>query len=355
MKQSLILYCRPGFEADCGTELQYHAQRMQVYGYLKIRKHSGIVQFVCNEPEQADLLAKKLPLEKLTFTRQWFVLTAELSELPPDDRLSAVMAHIDALPLGGELRLEYPDTNEGKTLSRLCRKFTVVLRAALKQSGKLTAKPSANRPVIHLCFLDGHQALLGYSYSYNNSPWHNGILRLKFPKAAPSRSTLKLEEAFHYFVPRDEWDKRLCSGLNAVDLGASPGGWTWQLVQRGMMVQAVGKGEMDRALMETGQVKHLRQDGFKFRPKKHNVHWLVCDMIEDPYRVANLMLEWVLDRWCEEAIFNLKLPTARRFSVLQDILGQMEAALEEAQIRYQLRAKHLYHDREEVTVHLRRC
>ncbi len=31
-----------------------------------------------------------------------------------------------------------------------------------------------------------------------------GIPRLKFPREAPSRSTLKLEEAWHTFIPREQ-------------------------------------------------------------------------------------------------------------------------------------------------------
>jgi 23S rRNA C2498 (ribose-2'-O)-methylase RlmM len=46
-----------------------------------------------------------------------------------------------------------------------------------------------------------------------------GIPRLKFPADAPSRSTLKLEEALHVFIPADEWDERLANGMYAVDLG----------------------------------------------------------------------------------------------------------------------------------------
>ena len=71
-----------------------------------------------------------------------------------------------------------------------------------------------------------HQAVAytGYSYSSNNSPFYMGIPRLKFPADAPSRSTLKLEEAFHVFIPADEWDERLANGMWAVDLGACPGG-----------------------------------------------------------------------------------------------------------------------------------
>src|SRR5690625_7660960 len=83
-----------------------------------------------------------------------------------------------------------------------------------------------------------------------------GILRLRQPKGAPSRATLKLEEAWHYFIPADEWDQRLANGMHAVDLGAAPGGWTWQLVQRGMFVGAVDSGPMAQELMGTGLVTH---------------------------------------------------------------------------------------------------
>ncbi len=84
-----------------------------------------------------------------------------------------------------------------------------------------------------------------------------GIPRLKFPADAPSRSTLKLEEAFHVFIPADEWDERPANGMWAVDLGACPGGWTYQLVKRNMWVYSVDNGPMAQSLMDTGQVTWL--------------------------------------------------------------------------------------------------
>ena len=57
-------------------------------------------------------------------------------------------------------------------------------------------------------------------------------------------------------------------GLKAVDLQCLPGGWTYQLVRRGMMVTAVDNGMMAQSLMDTGQVKHIRDDGFVWRPSK---------------------------------------------------------------------------------------
>ncbi len=141
-------------------------------------------------------------------------------------------------------------------------------------------------------------------------------------------------------------------GLNAVDLGASPGGWTYQLVKRSMMVTAIDNGPMAESLMQTGQVKHLTVDGFKFEPQKKNVYWVVCDMIEQPQRVAQRMGDWLINGWCQEAIFNLKLPMKKRYETVTDILAQLEQRLVEADIKFRLQVKHLYHDREEVTVHV---
>ena len=81
--------------------------------------------------------------------------------------------------------------------------------------------------------------------------------------------------------------------MTAVDLGAAPGGWTWQLVQRGLKVIAVDNGPLKGAAAEHPAIKHLRQDGFRFRPQRP-VDWLVCDMVEQPQRVATLMTEWFI-------------------------------------------------------------
>lgn len=77
--------------------------------------------------------------------------------------------------------------------------------------------------------------------------------------------------------------------MTAVDLGACPGGWTYQLVKRRMMVDTVDNGSMAGNLIETGQVRHHRIDGFKFTPLTKNISWLVCDLVEKPAKVAALV------------------------------------------------------------------
>src|SRR3546814_4173496 len=40
---------------------------------------------------------------------------------------------------------------------------------------------------------------------------------------------------------------------------------------------------------------------------------MVCDMVEQPRRVAERMATWLREGWCRQAIFNLKLPMKKRW------------------------------------------
>jgi 23S rRNA (cytidine2498-2'-O)-methyltransferase len=355
---SIVLYCRPGFEKECGAEIQEKASWNEMYGYLELIKNQGVVLFHLHDPAHGEALIKKLPLKRLVFTRQWFVTLTEKINLPDYNRVEAIVEALGTEWQYDDLRMETPDTNDGKALSKFCRKLAVPLRQGLRKASVLTGKSNISNDeqdgsILHALFLSGQEVILGFSLTRNSSPHVMGIPRLKFPSLAPSRSTLKLDEAFLYFIPKDEWDTRLTSGMNAVDLGSAPGGWTYQLVRRGMMVTAIDNGPMADSLMETGQVKHKMMDGFKYVPIKQNVYWLVCDMIEKPQRVAKLMSEWLLNGYCKEAMFNLKLPMKGRYQQVTDDLQTIKDAFSEHKVKYELYAKHLYYDREEITVHAR--
>ncbi len=351
----VILYCRPGFEKECAAEISEKAGALDIFGFVRVKDHSGYVIFECYQHDEADKLIRELPFRDLIFARQMLLTGELLRDLPVDDRITPIVGMLTgAIQGAGDLRVEVPDTNESKELMKFCRKFTVPLRGALRAQKILATREEAFRPVIHVFFIAPGCCYVGYSYSNNNSPFYMGIPRLKFPSDAPSRSTLKLEEAFHIFIPHDEWDERLGSGMYAVDLGASPGGWTYQLVKRSMMVHAVDNGAMAESLMATGQVMHHQADGFKFEPPRNNVYWLVCDMVEKPSRVAQLAADWVVNGWCREAIINLKLPMKKRYEEVNQNLALVRDALQENGIHSEVHAKQLYHDREEVTVHIRR-
>ena len=204
-----------------------------------------------------------------------------------------------------------------------------------------------------LTFRSGREVFVGLAEADNCALWPMGIPRLRFPHAAPSRSTLKLEEAWHQFIPRDQWDERLAPAMTAVDLGAAPGGWTWQLVNRQIRVIAVDNGPMAEDLMYLGLIEHQRADGFTFKPK-HPVHWMVCDIVEKPARNAALLETWLGEGWCREAVVNLKLPMKQRYTEVMRLLERIEDGLKARGVKATIGCKQLYHDREEVTCHLRR-
>lgn len=355
---SIVLYCRPGFEKECGAEIQEKAAWNEMYGYLELKKNQGLVFFHLHDENHGEALINKLPLKRLIFARQWFVTLTEKIDLPDYNRVEAIVDALGNEWQYDELRMETADTNDGKALSKFCRKLAVPLRQGLRKVNVLTDKQKGSElqqdgAILHALFLSGQEVILGFSLTKNSSEHVMGIPRLKFPSQAPSRSTLKLDEAFLYFIPKNEWDSRLTSGMKAVDLGSAPGGWTYQLVRRGMMVTAIDNGPMADSLMESGQVKHKMMDGFKYVPMKQNVYWLVCDMIEKPQRVAKLMADWLLNGYCKEAMFNLKLPMKGRYQQVTKDLQSIKDAFSDHNVKYEMYAKHLYYDREEVTVHAR--
>jgi 23S rRNA (cytidine2498-2'-O)-methyltransferase len=345
----LFLHCRAGFEKECAAEITDLANDLGIYGYSKTKDNSAYVVFITQIPNGADLLIKQLRFTQLIFARQWFACEGLIDDLPVADRVTPLLAAVEKLPRARELVIETVDTNEGKELSGLGKKFTAPFEKALK--AKKLFQPSSQLR-LHLIFISGTQAFLGVTPIQNSSPWPMGIARLRLSKEAPSRATLKLEEAWHHFIPAEDWDTRLASGMRAVDLGAAPGGWTWQLVQRGMYVEAVDNGPMDKNLLETGQVLHILTDGFLYEPKKP-VHWLVCDIVDKPARVTSMVIRWFSKKYCREAIFNLKLPMKQRYAEVKKCEERIRAELEKAGFGVEIQFKQLYHDREEVTGHLR--
>lgn len=348
MTYGLFLHCRPGFESECAAEIQAQAALLGIDGYCKAKPAAAYAVFVTATDADARRLHRTLPFERLIFTRQWFQLLALAKDLRVDDRVSGLVAAFTHEVLScGELFLETPDTNAGKELQALCRSLERPLRQSLHAAGILAAAPGDCR--LHVCFLGTTAAYVGIAARGNSSPHPMGIPRLRFPSSAPSRSTLKLEEALLSFLAPEERTTLLRPGMRAVDLGAAPGGWTWQLVRRGLRVIAVDNGAMAPALLDSGLVEHRREDGFRFRPEEP-VEWMVCDIVEQPARVADLAARWLGEGWCHHAVFNLKLPMKKRYQEVEQCLARVRERLEAAGRPFRLACKQLYHDREEVTV-----
>ncbi|MBD5771683.1 23S rRNA (cytidine(2498)-2'-O)-methyltransferase RlmM [Marinomonas colpomeniae] len=344
--KNVLVYCRQGFEKDCAAELSEVASSKGFYGYAKVVPDAGYIVYNFDQADAGENLIKQLQFNRLIFARQIIAIN-DVIELEQGGRVELLLEAARELPLAEEIWIETADTNEAKALSGLIKKLEKPLREGWKRSGVLRNKAVGVRH--HVFMLSGEAAYLGVSYEVCRSEFPMGIRRLRFPAAGPSRSTLKLEEAFLQFVPERIREENLIEGMTAVDLGAAPGGWTYQFVKKGIHVIAIDNGPMQKELMSSGLVEHEKADGFKYEPP-YTVDWLVCDMVERPIKVAELMAKWLANCWARRAIFNLKLPMKKRYQEVSLCLEAIDAALRKAGISYHYQVKHLYHDREEVTV-----
>jgi 23S rRNA (cytidine2498-2'-O)-methyltransferase len=355
--EQLNLLCRAGFEKECAGEIMALATQHQHPAYIQTRDNSGVVHLISSSNrEPLYSLYEKIDFGTLIFTRQWFLSMKQQIELPESDRLIPIMQHVDGLLRDTEIthisdiEFDYADTNEGKSLNKFCRQFRPHLLKAMKKAGLLQTRANGQPGWrLHLLFRDSQTVTIGLATIHNSSPVPMGIPRLKMPSQAPSRSTLKLDEAILWFLSHTQQNRLFSGNTTAVDLGAAPGGWSWQLVQRGCRVTAIDNGPMQDELMASGKVEHLKTDAFTYQPPAP-VDWLVCDMAERPLHVSRLIARWFTSGYCHNAIFNLKLPMKKRYLCVEESLQMIREQLLAAGIDADIRAKQLYHDREEITV-----
>ena len=92
-----------------------------------------------------------------------------------------------------------------------------------------------------------------------------------------------------------------------IDLGASPGGWTWVLAQGGAKVIAVDKSELAPNVAQLPTVTYLEDSAFALDPKQfQNIQWLTSDVICYPERSLKLINTW-LEAGVKHLICTIKL------------------------------------------------
>jgi 23S rRNA (cytidine2498-2'-O)-methyltransferase len=341
--QQLILLCRPGLENDAAAEIMDTLALKGIHGFCKAKENEGWLSFHRHGGEALQDVLREVNFYNLIFVRQWFVAGPALMDIDPANRIDPINQALDRFPAVSEVVMETLDTNDGKELSRLANSLQKPLMPKLRKFKKNSIWRA------HILLLSGTHFVVGVSTMDNSAPWPGGIPRLRFLRDAPSRSALKLEEAMHWFFNKEDWAKTFEAADHAIDLGAAPGGWTWQLTQRGMNVISIDNGPMNEDLMNTGFVKHIRTDAFTYQPSR-TMSWMVCDIVDKPARVAELVERWFIKGFCRRSIFNLKLPMKQRYRESKLLLEKIRERCEKHGVLLELRAKQLYHDREEITV-----
>jgi 23S rRNA C2498 (ribose-2'-O)-methylase RlmM len=172
-----------------------------------------------------------------------------------------------------------------------------------------------------------------------SSPAPGGRTRIKMDPRAPSRSYLKIEEAF-VRMGREPLENE-----TVIDLGAAPGGWSLAFARRGCQVTAIDNGPLKIEDACVRRIEHLHRDGLSYQLNKLQapVDWLVGDMLIPPGQAFGLLRYWLGEAHCRNLVLNIKLPQLDPLPALNPILDWL-ASYPDLEIRQ------LYHDRREVTV-----
>jgi 23S rRNA (cytidine2498-2'-O)-methyltransferase len=121
------------------------------------------------------------------------------------------------------------------------------------------------------------------------SPFVNGeVAFIEDREGPPSRAYLKLWEALTRLGRHPQ------PGETCLDLGASPGGWTWVLARLGARVAAVDKAPLDPRIVAMPGVTVRQESAFGLEPRTEPpVEWLFSDVICYPARLLALVQRWI--------------------------------------------------------------
>jgi 23S rRNA (cytidine2498-2'-O)-methyltransferase len=166
------------------------------------------------------------------------------------------------------------------------------------------------------------------------SPFPNGEIRFVEDHAGPpSRAYLKLWEALTLIGHRPG------PGERCLDLGSSPGGWSWALQQMGARVISVDKAPLAPEIARLPGIEHRLDSAFALDPRAiRPIDWLFSDVVCYPARLLALVERWLAAGTCRRFVCTIKFQgetdhaIARRF-----------AAIPGSQLR------HLFHNRHELT------
>jgi len=122
-----------------------------------------------------------------------------------------------------------------------------------------------------------------------SSPFRHGeVAFVEDREGPPSRAYLKLWEAL------TRLDTRPGPGARCLDLGATPGGWTWVLASLGAEVLAIDKAPLDPKVAAMPGVGWRGESAFGLDPGSVGpVDWLFSDIICYPARLLALVRRWL--------------------------------------------------------------
>lgn len=114
----------------------------------------------------------------------------------------------------------------------------------------------------------------------------------------PSRAYLKLWEACTRLGEHPR------PGQHCIDLGASPGGWTWAVARLGAAVTAIDRAPLDPRVAAMPGVAFRQGSAFAVAPEP--VDWLFSDIIAYPAPLLEMVRRWVAPGGADRVVCTIK-------------------------------------------------
>lgn len=149
----------------------------------------------------------------------------------------------------------------------------------------------------------------------------------------PNRAYLKLWEVFaiHQVIP-DQNSK-------AIEVGASPGGWTWVLEKFCKEIHTFDRAPLDQKLQNLKSIHHHIGDAFQIPPEKYkNFDWFFSDLICTPEKIHETILFWLNKSNISNFVCTIKFKGSCQFEILDQLLLIPDSKI-----------VHLYQNKNEVT------
>lgn len=167
-----------------------------------------------------------------------------------------------------------------------------------------------------------------------SSPWPHGEAEFVENKTEPpGRAYLKLWETFTRLGVAP------APGELCLDLGASPGGWSWVLANLGARVFAVDKADLAPNVTAMPNVEHCRGSAFGLDPRMiGSVDWLFSDVICYPERLLAMVERWLEQGECRRFVCTVKFQGQTDFGIMERFRAIPGSRL-----------LHLHHNKHELT------
>lgn len=208
----------------------------------------------------------------------------------------------------------------------------------------------------------GEQGLFaGVSTPRDANGFHPGGVRF-FKQSDPgsiSRAGAKIAGALHHLLLHQASP---APGTRWLELGASPGGMTSELLARGYSVTAVDRAPLDRRLLAEhegpngGRLRTVLADAAEWRPEPGSRFGaILCDMNGDARSAMRIVLPHSQNLAPGGiVIFTVKMPDAQTFEAIGELVRDVEQSAREGGL-VRIFLTHLPYNRHEFTMAFRRA